>query len=78
MTVAHREAKTWSDKAALMAVKFMRWGLDTATGYRHEKAIALNAKDPEAARRKFAMTGEKYMIRNVFLESIAGVPGVSF
>jgi ubiquinol oxidase len=74
--VAHREAQTISDKLALKAVKFMRWGLDFATGYKHEKAVALNAKDPEAARRKYAMTEEKYMIRNVFLESIAGVPGM--
>ena len=76
VVVAHREAQTWSDKCALLAVKFMRFGLDTATGYRHERAVALNAKDPEAARRKYAMTEEKYMIRNVFLESIAGVPGM--
>jgi hypothetical protein len=76
VTVAHREAKTLSDKIALGAVKFMRWGLDFATGYKHERAVALNAKDPEAAKRKYAMTEEKYMIRNVFLESIAGVPGM--
>ncbi|KAH7080665.1 alternative oxidase-like protein [Paraphoma chrysanthemicola] len=76
VTVAHREAQTMSDKVALIAVKFMRWGLDVATGYRHERAIDLNEKDPEAARKKFAMTEEKYMIRNVFLESIAGVPGM--
>jgi ubiquinol oxidase len=76
VVVAHRDAKTMSDKLALMAVKFMRWGLDKATGYKHEKAISLNEKDPEAARRKFAMTEEKYMIRNVFLESVAGVPGM--
>jgi ubiquinol oxidase len=74
--VAHREAKTTSDKLALLAVKFMRWGLDTATGYKHEKAVALNKKDPDAAQRKYGMTEEKYMIRNVFLESIAGVPGM--
>jgi ubiquinol oxidase len=76
VVVAHRKAETKADKAALMAVKFMRWSLDKATGYRHERAISLNAKDPEAARKKFAMTEEKYMIRNVFLESVAGVPGM--
>jgi ubiquinol oxidase len=76
VTIAHREAKTLSDKLALRAVKLMRWGLDVATGYKHERAVALNEKDPEAARRKFAMTEEKYMIRNVFLESVAGVPGM--
>lgn len=76
VVVAHREAKTLSDKAALIAVKILRWGLDVATGYKHEKAVALNAKDPAAAKAKFAMTEEKYMIRNVFLESVAGVPGM--
>ncbi|KAF1916364.1 alternative oxidase-like protein [Ampelomyces quisqualis] len=76
VVVAHRKAETTSDKVALLAVKFMRWGLDFATGYKHEKAVALNEKDPEAAQRKYGMTEEKYMIRNVFLESIAGVPGM--
>jgi len=76
VVVAHREAKTMSDKVALQAVKLLRWGLDFATGYKHEKATSLHATDPEAARKKYAMTEEKYMIRNVFLESVAGVPGM--
>jgi hypothetical protein len=76
VVVAHREAKTYSDKVALIAVKLLRWGLDKATGYKHERAVALNEKDPVAARAKYAMTEEKYMIRNVFLESVAGVPGM--
>lgn len=74
--IAHREAQTISDKLALVAVKILRWGLDTATGYKHGKAVKLNAKDPEAAKQKFAMTEEKYLVRNVFLESVAGVPGM--
>ncbi|KAF2108407.1 alternative oxidase-domain-containing protein [Lophiotrema nucula] len=76
VTVAHREAKTFSDKIALIAVKVLRWGLDVATGYKHDKAIALGEKDPAAADKKYGMTEEKYMIRNVFLESVAGVPGM--
>lgn len=76
VVVAHREAKTRSDKIALLAVRVLRWGLDCATGYKHDKAVALNEKDPEAAKKKYAMTEEKYMIRNVFLESVAGVPGM--
>jgi ubiquinol oxidase len=76
VVVAHREATTTSDRLALAAVKVLRSGLDFATGYRHERAVDLNAKDPEAARKKYAMTEEKYMIRNVFLESVAGVPGM--
>lgn len=61
VVVAHRETQTKADKAALIAVKVMRWGLDLATGYKHKQG---------------AMTEEKYMIRNVFLESVAGVPGM--
>ncbi|KAF2876575.1 alternative oxidase-domain-containing protein [Massariosphaeria phaeospora] len=76
VVVAHREAKTVSDKVALMAVKVLRWGLDLATGYKHEKAAVLHAKDPKAAIDKYAMTEDKYMVRNVFLESVAGVPGM--
>ncbi|KAH8724393.1 alternative oxidase-domain-containing protein [Phaeosphaeriaceae sp. PMI808] len=76
VAAAHREAKTTSDKLALVAVKVLRWGLDKASGYRHEKAISLHEKDPEAAQRKYGMTEEKYLIRNVFLESVAGVPGM--
>jgi ubiquinol oxidase len=76
VVVAHREAKTLSDRVALMAVKLLRWNLDFATGYKHDKAVALNSTNPEAAQKKYAMTEEKYMIRNVFLESVAGVPGI--
>lgn len=61
VTVAHRETETAADKAALIATKILRWGLDVATGYKHKEG---------------AMTEEKYMIRNVFLESVAGVPGM--
>lgn len=60
VTVAHREAKTWSDKVALTAVRVLRWGLDLATGYKHDKP----------------MTAAQYLRRNVFLESVAGVPGM--
>lgn len=63
VVVAHREAKTFSDKVAMMMVRILRWGLDLATGYKHDKAVALNKKDPAAAHQKYAMTERKYMIR---------------
>lgn len=75
VVVAHREAKTFSDKLALVGVRVLRWGLDFVTGYRHEKAAAEHKKNPGAVN-KFAMNEEKYMIRNLFLESVAGVPGM--
>ncbi|KAF2227764.1 mitochondrial alternative oxidase [Elsinoe ampelina] len=74
--VAHREAKTWSDWTALGAVRALRWGMDLASGYRHEPAQELMEKNPELAMKKYGMTARKYMIRNIFLESVAGVPGM--
>ena len=43
---------------------------------RHNKAKMLSEKDPVEAARKFGMTEKKYLTRNVFLESVAGVPGM--
>lgn len=75
--VAHRNAKNWSDYCALTAVRILRWGLDIATGYKHDKEMAKGNKDAsQSTTPKFAMTERKYMVRNVFLESVAGVPGM--
>ena len=56
VVVAHREAKSFSDRVALGMARLLRWGLDTASGYKHEHAVALNAKDPVAAQKKYGMT----------------------
>ncbi|KAI9654632.1 MAG: Alternative oxidase, mitochondrial precursor [Bathelium mastoideum] len=74
--VAHREVKNWSDRAALTAIRILRWSFDRITGYKHESAVALAKTDPAKAVQKYSMSERKYMIRNIFLESIAGVPGM--
>lgn len=74
--IAHRETKNWSDWVALTMVRILRFGLDTASGYKHDEAVALGQKDPAAAHKKYAMDERKYLIRNIFLESVAGVPGM--
>jgi ubiquinol oxidase len=76
VTVAHRETRNLGDKIALGTIRFLRFSLDRVTGYRHDKAVALNKKDPAKAAQKYSMTEEKYLTRNIFLESIAGVPGM--
>lgn len=63
VVVAHKDATTVSDRVAMLMVRILRFGLDLATGYKHDKAVALNAKDPAAARQKYGMTERKYMIR---------------
>ncbi|KAK5124440.1 Alternative oxidase, mitochondrial precursor [Meristemomyces frigidus] len=71
--VEHRNASNWSDYAAISAMRVLRWGLDLVTGYRHDKGHAL---DSITGRPKTLMTERKWLIRFVFLESVAGVPGM--
>lgn len=69
LVIRHREAKTWSDKVALAAIRTMRTCFDLATGYRHPKP-------GQEDLPRFEMTPEKWYQRFLFLESIAGVPGM--
>jgi ubiquinol oxidase len=63
VVVAHRAAKTMSDKVAMAMVRLLRFGLDLATGYKHDKAVALGNRDPAAAMQKYAMSERKWLIR---------------
>jgi hypothetical protein len=62
--IAHRAPKTWSDWTAWNMVRFARWCTDLATGYRH---------DPN---KPYVMNERKWLIRFIFLETVAGVPGM--
>ena len=44
-------------------VRILRFGLDFATGYKHDEAVALGERDPSAAKKKYGMTERKYLIR---------------
>ncbi|KAF3906118.1 hypothetical protein ABW21_db0209760 [Orbilia brochopaga] len=72
--IAHREATSFSDKVAINAVRLLRGCFDFATGYKHDPKVASGEKAATDATQ-FAMTEKKWMIRFIFLESIAGVPG---
>lgn len=64
VAVAHRNAKNWSDYAALSAMRVLRWGLDLATGYKHDKEPPQgHALDSTKARPKTVMTERKWLIR---------------
>ncbi|CAG8003177.1 unnamed protein product [Penicillium salamii] len=67
--IAHRQAKNWSDWTALGTVRFFRWGMDLVTGYRHPKPN-------EKLSARFKMTEKDWLVRFIFLESVAGVPGM--
>ncbi|KAK5137174.1 Alternative oxidase, mitochondrial precursor [Meristemomyces frigidus] len=75
--VAHRQAKNWPDYAAIGTMRVFRWGMDFATGYRHDHSQSTDhALDGKKVQPKTAMTERKWLIRCLFLESVAGVPGM--
>ena len=71
--VAHRDTKNWADRIAISMVRLLRFGMDTATGYTHEKE---EVKGTPQKKGWFAMTERKWLTRFLFLESVAGVPGM--
>lgn len=76
--IAHREASSWSDWIALSIVRIMRTGMDIATGYRHSHEVAVGQSEANDAKPagRFQMSERKWLVRFVFLESVAGVPGM--
>ncbi|KAK2744459.1 Alternative oxidase, mitochondrial precursor [Onygenales sp. PD_40] len=72
IAIAHRSAKDWSDWVALGTVRFLRRATDIATGYKHPVA----GKEGKAAAKEFHMDERKWLVRFIFLESVAGVPGM--
>lgn len=67
---AHRQARNWQDRVALGTVRALRWGMDFVTGYRAQPLTE------STLNTRYAMTEEKWITRFVFLESVAGVPGM--
>ena len=73
--IAHREAKTWQDKLAIGLMRTARWGMDLVTGYT-EKSVNVDENGKLMKKGWLYMDERKWLIRIVFLESIAGVPGM--
>lgn len=75
---AHRQPRDFSDRVALSMVRLLRWGTDIATGYKHDVNVAKKAEDSNAVSgtQPYRMSETKWLIRFIFLESVAGVPGM--
>ena len=72
---AHRAPQTLGDRAAWKFMRFCRWGMDFFTGMRKDQAV--DKKNPTTAVESIKpLTEAQWMIRFIFLESIAGVPGM--
>lgn len=75
---AHRKPENFSDRVALFLVRMLRWGMDTATRYKHDVEVPKKTGDANALTetKPYGMSERKWLIRMIFLESIAGVPGM--
>lgn len=62
--VGHRETKTWSDYVAYKLVRFFRWSTNTVLRYKH------------SPNGPYTMDERKWLVRFIFLETVAGVPGM--
>ncbi|EPT05245.1 hypothetical protein FOMPIDRAFT_1139333 [Fomitopsis schrenkii] len=76
--ILHREANTFSDKVAHTFVRILRWGFDIVSGYKH-KPLPPNYRSmslEELKKGGYVMDERHWLRRILFLESIAGVPGM--
>lgn len=69
ITIAHHQPKTLSDRIAQTVLLVMRQSFDIVSGYKHPPKGQEN-------NPKYIMTEKQWLQRFVFLESIAGVPGM--
>lgn len=74
----HRIPEDMSDRFALFLMRCLRKGADIATGYSHDVTTPATASDPTAleSTKPYRMSERKWLIRFIFLESVAGVPGM--
>jgi hypothetical protein len=70
--ITHKAFETWHDRVAYAAVRTLRFFFDTFTGYVHHSSPS----DKHKHAPKRIMTEDQWLRRFIFLESIAGVPGM--
>ncbi|GHJ86801.1 hypothetical protein NliqN6_3203 [Naganishia liquefaciens] len=74
--VVWRAPKTIGDWIARGMVHFSRWGFDFVTGYRHKERPAEKLTVAELRKGGYIFDDKQWLLRIIFLESIAGVPGM--
>jgi hypothetical protein len=74
----HRHPKDLSDRFALFLMRILRIGTDFLTGYHHDDLTPSVASDSKAvvSATPYRMSERKWLIRFIFLESVAAVPGM--
>ncbi|KAE9404009.1 mitochondrial alternative oxidase [Gymnopus androsaceus JB14] len=75
--VLRRDATCLSDKVAAGLVQFARWGYDLVTGYKHKEIPPEANMTLEQLRKEgYLLDDKQWLQRILFLETIAGVPGM--
>ncbi|KAF7288803.1 Alternative oxidase [Mycena chlorophos] len=75
--VLHREATTIPDKLAYRLVRFARWGFDFVSRYKHRPIPpGSNMSVKELREGGYILDERGWLSRILFLETIAGVPGM--
>jgi len=75
--VLHREAKTFGDKLAASFVIVLRRGFDIISFYKHKEIPPNSTMTLEELRKGgYVMDETQWLRRILFLESVAGVPGM--
>jgi len=71
----HRKPETWGDWSAWKLVRFARYCMDKATGMKPDQQV--DKKNPTTAViAQEPLTEAQWLTRMIFLESVAGVPGM--
>ncbi|KAJ7171208.1 alternative oxidase-domain-containing protein [Mycena filopes] len=75
--VLHKEADTIPEKLAYALVRLARWGFDVVSGYKHrEIPPGTNMTIAELRKGGYILDERGWLNRILFLETIAGVPGM--
>ncbi|THH30716.1 hypothetical protein EUX98_g3451 [Antrodiella citrinella] len=75
--VMHRDAKNMSDRVAVLFVWLLRKGFDVVSRYKHKDVPPNNSMSLEELRKRgYTMDESQWLSRCLFLESVAGVPGM--
>jgi hypothetical protein len=73
--ITHKKFESWHDRVAYAAVRTLRFFFDTFTGYIHGSSLKSHQVN-ETQHSQKTMTEQLWLRRFIFLESIAGVPGM--
>jgi hypothetical protein len=74
--ITHKKFESWHDRVAYAAVRTLRFFFDTFTGYIHGPTSLESNIEKETQHSRKIMTEQQWLRRFIFLESIAGVPGM--